>query len=87
MMALAELENRPTLELLFTMGEEVGLVGAQNISLPITATEALNLDWSDSNTIGIGCGGTLLMQGVYNLKTIPSEKTQNANNMFVINLQ
>lgn len=26
MMAVAEIENRPTLELLFTIGEEVGLV-------------------------------------------------------------
>lgn len=56
MMALAEIENRPTLELLFTIGEEVGLVGAQHISLPIKAPHALNLDWCDSDTIGIGCG-------------------------------
>ena len=62
MMAVAELADRPTVELLFTIGEEIGLVGAQHISLPITATEGLNLDWSDSKTIGIGCGGTLLLQ-------------------------
>lgn len=62
MMALADLSNRPTLDLLFTMGEEVGLVGAQNITLPLQAPYALNLDWCDSDTIGIGCGGTLLLQ-------------------------
>jgi len=61
MMTLTELTDRPTLELLFTMGEEVGLVGAQHITLPLSAPYALNLDWSDSDTIGIGCGGTLLM--------------------------
>ncbi len=62
MMALTDTANRPTLELLFTMGEEVGLVGAQHIELPLHAPYAINIDWSDSNTIGIGCGGTLLMQ-------------------------
>ncbi len=55
MMALADLAERPNLELLFTIGEELGLVGAQNIALPITAKEALNLDWCNSDTIGIGC--------------------------------
>lgn len=68
MMALAELENRPTLELLFTMGEEIGLIGAHNIELPLTAPYALNLDWCHSETIGIGCGGTLLMEWSYQMK-------------------
>jgi len=63
MMALADTEDRPTLELVFTIGEEVGLVGAHNITLPIQAPLALNLDWCDSNSIGIGCGSTLLMHG------------------------
>ena len=62
MMALAELEKRPTLELLFTMGEEVGLIGAHNIEIPLNASYALNLDWCHSETIGIGCGGTLLIE-------------------------
>jgi dipeptidase D len=35
MMALADTEDRPTLELVFTIGEEVGLVGAHDITLPI----------------------------------------------------
>lgn len=51
MMALADQTERPTLELLFTIGEEVGLVGAQNITLPITAPYALNLDWCNSESI------------------------------------
>ncbi|MCB9807390.1 hypothetical protein H6768_05995 [Candidatus Peribacteria bacterium] len=62
MMALAETKNRPNLELVFTMGEEVGLVGAFHIELPLTATHGLNLDWCDSRHVGIGCGGTLLME-------------------------
>ncbi len=53
MMALAELKERPTCELIFTIGEEIGLVGAQNIMLPITAPLAFNLDWCNSESIGI----------------------------------
>jgi dipeptidase D len=60
-MAIAEMKKRPHLELLFTVGEEVGLVGAHDLDLPITAPYALNLDWCQSDSIGIGCGGTLLM--------------------------
>lgn len=74
MMALAELKNRPTLELFFTMGEEIGLIGAHHIDLPLTAPYALNLDWCHSETIGIGCGGTLLMEGSHQVK-----KTQPIN--------
>ena len=63
MMALADIEDRPTLELVFTVGEEVGLIGAHDIMLPIQSPLALNLDWCDSENIGIGCGSTLLMHG------------------------
>ena len=64
MMALADTEDRPMLELIFTIGEEVGLVGAHDITLPIQSPLALNLDWCDSESIGIGCGSTLLMHGI-----------------------
>lgn len=86
MMALADLTDRPTLELLFTMGEEIGLVGAQHISLPIEAKHALNLDWSDSDTIGIGCGGTLLMQGMRDLAHIAHENSSDKEDVFMITL-
>lgn len=71
MMALADQTERPTLELLFTIGEEVGLVGAQNITLPITAPYALNLDWCNSESIWIWCGGTLLIRGEQELSHLP----------------
>lgn len=86
MMALAEIANRPTLELLFTIGEEVWLVGAQNITLPITASEAINLDWSDSETIGTGCGGTLLVQWERTLNTLSSETHTQKDALFCIRL-
>lgn len=77
MMALAEIENRPTLELLFTMWEEIGLIGAHNIELPLTAPYALNLDWCHSETVGIGCGGTLLLEWSYQMKN-EERRIQNA---------
>ncbi len=70
MMAVAEMKERPTLELLFTMGEEVWLVGAHNLQFPIKSKHGINLDWSCNTSIGIGCGGTLLIIGRYKPKKI-----------------
>lgn len=61
MMAAAEIQERPSLELLFTMGEEIGLVGAHELDLEVSANYGINLDWSDNGSVGIGCGGTLLI--------------------------
>lgn len=68
MMAIAERAERPSLELLFTTGEEVGLVGAHNLDLSISANYGINLDWCNSESIGIGCGGTLLITARYEPK-------------------
>jgi dipeptidase D len=86
MMALAELEERPTLELLFTMGEEVGLIGAHNLELPITAPYGLNLDWSHSESIGIWCGGTLLMEGTSEMQRAKSKEQNDGWNYRFIEL-
>lgn len=53
MMAIAELPKRPDLELLFTVGEEVGCIGAVGIKLRLTSPYAFNLDWCQSQTLGI----------------------------------
>ena len=84
MMALADTENRPTLELVFTIGEEVGLVGAQNITLPIRSPLALNLDWCDSESIGIGCGSTLLMHGTREIHQWWSDKKEDSEGVFEV---
>ena len=68
MMAVAEMKERPSLELLFTMGEEIGLVGAHDLDLPISANYGMNLDWCNSDSIGSGCGGTLLITCRYEPK-------------------
>lgn len=85
MMAIAEIGNRPTLELLFTMGEEVGLIGAHNIKLPLIASYGINLDWCHSETIGIGCGGTLLIEWNYTIMT-NEEWIMNNGEIYNINI-
>ncbi len=70
MIAIAETQERPDLELLFTVEEEIWLNGVCNIDLPITAPIWLNLDWSDSNSIGIWCWGTLKISAKYSPKKI-----------------
>ena len=45
------------LETLFTANEEVGLIGASNLELEITAPNILNIDSEDENAICIGCAG------------------------------
>ena len=75
MMAVAEMKNRPSLELLFTMGEEVGLVGAHELELDVSANYGLNLDWSNNASVGIGCGGTLLITCRYEPKKVTRKGT------------
>ncbi len=45
------------LECLFTADEEVGLIGASNLELNITAPNILNIDGEDESEIYIGCAG------------------------------
>ena len=45
------------LECLFTADEEVGLIGASNLELEITAPNILNIDSEDEGAICIGCAG------------------------------
>ncbi len=75
MMAVAEMKDRPSLELLFTMGEEIGLVGAHDLDLSISANYGINLDWCNSESIGIGCGGTLLITSRYQPKRTTKKGT------------
>ncbi len=45
------------LEFLFTSDEEVGLIGAKNLELPIKSKYLLNLDSEDEAEVYIGCAG------------------------------
>jgi dipeptidase D len=44
-------------EFLFTSDEEIGLIGANNLNLPLNASYMLNLDSEEEGEICIGCAG------------------------------
>ena len=44
-------------EFLFTSDEEIGLIGSNNLSLPLNASYMLNLDSEEEGEICIGCAG------------------------------
>ena len=60
-------------EFLFTSDEEIGLIGANNLNLPLNATYMLNLDSEEEGEICIGCaGGVDIFASNTNKKIIPN---------------
>lgn len=59
MLAVLEADDvpHPPLELIFTVEEEIGLVGCNALALPITAKRLLNLDTEEDGEVYIGCSG------------------------------
>jgi len=51
------MEHNENLECLFTVDEEVGLIGAMQFSLPLKSACLLNLDAEEEGEIYIGCAG------------------------------
>lgn len=58
----------PDLELLFTNNEEVGMIGANALSLEICSSLLLNLDSEDIGEIVVGCAGGADLECRINLK-------------------
>jgi len=56
-MMLALMEKKEVISCLFTANEEVGLIGAQGIELPIKENLMLNLDTEEEGYVYIGCAG------------------------------
>lgn len=58
-LALAAASNLPhgPLELLFTVQEETGIIGATQIELAVNSKKLINLDSEDWKTVFIGCAG------------------------------
>ncbi len=54
---LALIEEKADVELLFTSDEEIGLIGANEISFELQASKMLNLDSEAEGEICIGCAG------------------------------
>ncbi len=57
-------------EFLFTSDEEIGLIGANNLSLPLNASYMLNLDSEEEGEICIGCAGGVDIFGTNSNKQI-----------------
>ena len=51
------MEHNENLECLFTVDEEVGLIGAMQFCLPLKSSSLLNLDAEEEGEIYIGCAG------------------------------
>ena len=64
-------------EFLFTSDEEIGLIGANNLNLPLNASYMLNLDSEEEGEICIGCAGGVDIFGVNSNKKI----VQNVDNL------
>ncbi len=61
-------------EFLFTSDEEIGLIGANAINLPINASFMLNLDSEEEGEICIGCAGGVDIKAVFKEKKIVPNK-------------
>jgi dipeptidase D len=62
-------------EFLFTSDEEIGLIGANNLDLPLNASYMLNLDSEEEGEICIGCaGGVDIFASNSNKKIIPNNE-------------
>lgn len=60
-------------EFLFTSDEEIGLIGANNLALPLNASYMLNLDSEEEGKICIGCAGGVDIFGTNsNKKIVPN---------------
>lgn len=59
----------PDLELLFTNNEEVGMIGANALSLEISSSLLLNLDSEDIGEIVVGCAGGVDLECHIDLKS------------------
>jgi dipeptidase D len=56
-MMMALMEQGKELEFLLTSDEEIGLIGASAITLELSASYMLNLDFEDEGVVCIGCAG------------------------------
>lgn len=70
-----EYPSHPTLECLFTSGEEIGLVGAGKFDYSlIKARKMINLDSAEEGFVTVGCAG-----GVRSSVTLPAKAEENSD--------
>lgn len=80
------MQKYDNLETLFTANEEVGLIGASNLELEITAPNILNIDSEDENAICIGCAGGSDVICEKKINFIPLEKDEKIFKATVVGL-
>ncbi len=69
-MMMQLMKEQAALEFLFTSDEEVGLIGAKNLDLPIQSKYLLNLDSEDEGEVYIGCAGGVDLKFTKELPTV-----------------
>ncbi|RBQ31408.1 aminoacyl-histidine dipeptidase [Arcobacter sp. FW59] len=75
-------------EFLFTSDEEIGLIGANSLNLPINAQYMLNLDSEEEAEICIGCaGGVDIIAKNSNKKIVPNSENLKLYEISIFNLQ
>ncbi|WP_418180783.1 aminoacyl-histidine dipeptidase [Aliarcobacter lanthieri] len=75
-------------EFLFTSDEEIGLIGANGLNLPINVQYMLNLDSEDEGEIFIGCaGGVDIIAKNSNKRIIPNIENLELYEISLFNLQ
>ena len=75
-------------EFLFTSDEEIGLIGANNLQLPLNAPYMLNLDSEEEGEICIGCAGGVDIFGENsNKKIVPNIDNLNLYEISISKLQ
>ena len=75
-------------EFLFTSDEEIGLIGANNLNLPINSNYMLNLDSEEEGEVCIGCaGGVDIFATFTNKKTISNTENYTLYEVSISKLQ
>ena len=75
-------------EFLFTSDEEIGLIGANALNLPINSKYMLNLDSEEEGKICIGCaGGVDIIAKNSNKKIVPNIENLDLYEISITNLQ
>lgn len=68
-MMMQLIKEQTKAEFLFTSNEEVGLIGAKNLELPVKSDKLLNLDSEDEAEVYIGCAGGIDLKITKELQT------------------
>lgn len=85
---LALMSEGENCEFLFTSDEEIGLIGANNLQLPLVSKYMLNLDSEEEKRICIGCAGGVDIFGTFtNTKIVQNDTNKTLYKISIDNLQ